>query len=374
LSFTGKVHEQIVPSLQNNNYELLQSSIQINHIGYNISDEEKKNKAQRNLDLLLDDYKHKKSPYTEFQLGQTYSILNNTSEAERYFKLVINSRNISNDLKAESYAYLSHICHNNYNNLASEKYLLTAIDLNPKQAYYYLLLSKIALRKQDYAKAKLYCKKAFEINKDIIAYIKVNAQTILLNPEEVLYFGLYLSYLTNDDNYIDYFFAEFYKIIKSKNQFEKMAVIKTMESILKGKELSELIAHDMIKFIDRNNLDLFIEMIMKQKNPAVMCSILEGLHKVFPQNTSVIKNYSIALEQANNLIQAVELLDKNRELIQKDAGALFYLASFFLRLGNIEKSLEIFTYIENNFKHLSEMLPKIKLIKDKLLALNHQYN
>lgn len=49
IKFSGKVHEQIVPSLKEGKVNILSSDILINHFGYNVSADEKKNKANRNL-------------------------------------------------------------------------------------------------------------------------------------------------------------------------------------------------------------------------------------------------------------------------------------------------------------------------------------
>ncbi len=57
ISFSGKAHEQIEPSLFANKYEIIDSTIEIIHLGYNVCEEELLIKADRNLELLLSDYK-----------------------------------------------------------------------------------------------------------------------------------------------------------------------------------------------------------------------------------------------------------------------------------------------------------------------------
>lgn len=114
IKFTGKVHEQITPSLIENNYQLAHSSILINHLGYDVSREEKEAKAKRNLELLLSDYQQNKTAYLEFQLGQTYFILEDYEKADEYFKLALKSQELSNDLKAECLSYLAQQAHKNY--------------------------------------------------------------------------------------------------------------------------------------------------------------------------------------------------------------------------------------------------------------------
>lgn len=374
IKFTGKVHEQIVPSLEINNYCLYHSSIQINHIGYNVSKDEKEKKAVRNLELLQKDYEQEEAPYIAFQLGQTYYILNRLPEAEKFFKIAAENKDIPNNLKAESLAYLAHIMHINFETESAEAYLSKAIDLNAKQAYYYLLLSKISLRKQDYTKAKFYCQKANELNKSNMSNLKTNAQTVLINPREILYFGLYLSYQSNDHDSTDYFITELYKVIKNDNYQEKISLIKAMESILKGRELTEEIGAAMLKYIDRNNIDLFLAGIMKQKSDSLKISLLEKLLKKFSKNSEVIKNLSVIYDQSNRTTKAIEILEQNRELMEKDAGAMFYLASYYLKAGKIKESLNMFTYVEEQFQNIKEIQPKVKAIKERLLSLINTSN
>jgi glycosyltransferase involved in cell wall biosynthesis len=66
IKFEGAAHEQIVPSLLKNNYKIVITGIEIIHLGYNISKEELQRKAERNLSILLEDYKNKKSSYVAF--------------------------------------------------------------------------------------------------------------------------------------------------------------------------------------------------------------------------------------------------------------------------------------------------------------------
>ena len=52
IKFTGRVHEQIDDSLLENGYQIVDTNIEIIHIGYNISNELLKEKAGRNLKIL----------------------------------------------------------------------------------------------------------------------------------------------------------------------------------------------------------------------------------------------------------------------------------------------------------------------------------
>ena len=52
LNFQAEIHEQIDNSLHESGYKILDSDIEIIHIGYNVGNGELKNKAERNLKIL----------------------------------------------------------------------------------------------------------------------------------------------------------------------------------------------------------------------------------------------------------------------------------------------------------------------------------
>ncbi|MEJ5350721.1 MAG: glycosyltransferase [Melioribacteraceae bacterium] len=366
IKFTGKVHEQIVPSLLENKYELHHSSILINHVGYDVDKEIKEAKAKRNLELLLNDYNENKSAYNAFQLGQTYFVLEEYDKAEEYFNVALASKELPNDLKAECYSYLAQKAHRNYDSDRAQKFMDKAIELNPRQSFYFLFISKIYLRKKDIYKAKLYAQKAMEANKSIQQHEKVNLQTIYVDPREIIYYGLNLAYQSNDNDMIEYFTRELYRIIKEEQASEKIQMIKLMESILQGREITQEIAQILFKCIDKNNLELFLMGINRQKNNSIKQDLLLKLKNKFPDNVEVIKNLASVYDNNNNTQSAVELLQNNIEIIKNDPAALFYLASFYLKINNIKKSYELFTMIEKNFSNLLDMIPKVKAIRLRL--------
>ena len=68
IKFTGKIHEQIDNSLIENGYKILDTDIEIIHTGYNVSTDELKKKANRNLEILKVEYERNKSSYTHTSL------------------------------------------------------------------------------------------------------------------------------------------------------------------------------------------------------------------------------------------------------------------------------------------------------------------
>lgn len=366
IKFTGKVHEQIIHSLIENKYKLYHSSILINHIGYNISYDEKKIKAERNLSILIEEYNQDPSAYAAFKLGQTYFLIGKYDECQKYINIALEQKDLAQDLKADCYLHLSQIALFKGDFVNAQKLIDNAIELNPKQTFYYLMNSKIYELLNDNYKAKLYAQKAMECYKNMYKYEKTSFQNFYVDPKVISYHGLKLSYQSNDADSIEYFITELYKLIREENVAEKIQLIKLMESIFQGREITEDISQVLLKYIDKNNLELFLVGINRQKNNSIKYNLLSKLIEKFPRNVEVIKNLATLYDDMNNTKAAINLLESNRELIKDDPAALFYLASFYLKIQDVQKSYELFVMIENKFSYLTEMLPKVKVIRTKL--------
>lgn len=371
IEFTGKAHEQIVPSLIKNKYQLYHSSILINHVGYDISQSEKQSKANRNLELLLSDYDENKSPYIAYKIAQTYFLLEKYEDAESYFKIAIESNNLPLDLKSDCFLYLAQKSLLSYDYDNAQKYIDKAIELNPRQPIYFLFTSRLYYRQQNIYKAKLYAQKALDANKYVNKNEKMNYQTIYIDSREIIFYGLYLAYQSDDNDMIEYFIKELYKLIKEENAIEKIQLIKLMESIFQGREITEEMCSVLLRYVDKNNLELFLLGISKQKNNYIKQNLLIKLKEKFPYNLDIIKNLSLFYDQNNNTSVAIELIENNMELVKSDPAAMFYLASYYLKAGDVKKSYELFTLVENKFANLIDMIPKVKAIKARLENLIH---
>ena len=72
ISFIGRVHEQISPSIIAQKKNLVRSDIVIEHLGYNLSADEMSDKVQRNYRMLIAHVNEDPTNgYAWFQLGQT---------------------------------------------------------------------------------------------------------------------------------------------------------------------------------------------------------------------------------------------------------------------------------------------------------------
>lgn len=93
--YEGRVHEQVM-ALERKDYEVYQLPVVFLHSGYNLTEEKRKEKAQRNIRLLKQELeylesskiflaKEEKIPYVLFQLGKSYYLQGDYLQACEYF-------------------------------------------------------------------------------------------------------------------------------------------------------------------------------------------------------------------------------------------------------------------------------------------------
>lgn len=358
--FTGKVHEQITPSLEKLNYKFIHSDLLIHHIGYDISNDGKKQKALRNLKLLQKDFKVSPNDYILFQIGQSNFILENFSEAENIFFQLVKSDELNKQFKAESYCYLAQISFNNFKTAEAEKFISSAIRLYDSQSFYHLLFSKIHLRNSNVKEAISELKKSIECVKYLERNSINNLQQINVSLQEILFYGLQLAYQINDSNLKQKMFEELLKL-KEDNFVKLIKFIESQSTI----NFSEVRSY--INSISNLNITLITFILSKLDNKSFVLNFLNELSQKFSNNSDVLKQYALILDYFGKTDEALKLLENNFEIIKSDPSSLLYLAMFYLKSNQNEHALKIFSIIERDFNQYQEMVLKVKTIREKLL-------
>lgn len=81
--YEGRIHEQIIGD---DKYKTINIPIELEHIGYENSEINRKDKIKRNIELLYNELlQHGEDPYILFQLGKSYYMKQNFKKACEYF-------------------------------------------------------------------------------------------------------------------------------------------------------------------------------------------------------------------------------------------------------------------------------------------------
>lgn len=85
-TYTGSIHEQITPIGDKDTFETYDAGITFKHVGYDGDPENIKKKTERNIMLLKSELEKKEDAYILYQLGKSYYMAGDYSEAEKYFE------------------------------------------------------------------------------------------------------------------------------------------------------------------------------------------------------------------------------------------------------------------------------------------------
>jgi glycosyltransferase involved in cell wall biosynthesis len=368
VEFKGKVHEQITDSLVINGAKLFNSNVLINHLGYNIPDSEKKAKAERNLKLLLDEFEKSESGYYAFQLASTYFILEDISNAARYFEIAAGKEDLTKVLKAECYTNLALFAHKEFDSQKAIGYIDKSLELNREQPFACLLASKIFTQQGNRLKAEEFCKKAYLVNKQQLSGVNQNNLQVYLDSEEVLCSGFLLAIQNNNKNNFGYYFKEYKNFLQKKNSNLADLFVSSVTKLLSAQQLCTNEEGALLLLINKNSSEFFYT-LLENSLSSLREEFVTNLYNKFITDLAVIKLCSKFYSEKNNIEKAAQILEMNRSRVEEDPAAVIYLLSYYLTLGSFNKVEEFLAILEGKYAHLAQISPIIKNIKTKINSI-----
>ncbi|GJQ63597.1 MAG: hypothetical protein SCALA702_26500 [Melioribacteraceae bacterium] len=364
IRFEGKIHEQIVHSLKKNEYELFESGVKIFHEGYNIPQHMMLEKANRNLELLLEEYKKDKTDYVIFQIAQTYGVLIDNEKAIEYFDKIIKSPTSSNHFKSHAFRYKAAVEFQNNKNIDKAlEFALKAEKFFDREPILNSLLTKIYLNKKEFSKSVFYARKALEVNRsDDNVEFRLN-----LDENALLLIALQASIEGELSKDFDYFYEEFKKVDKGsdKNISYFVDLVNKLKNNL-SLNVNELNTLPIVS--NFANVNLLLAMIERWRTPEEKLNILEK----FPMELRnawyhFIKGSSlIKIGELKNAIKALEISMRNKFY---NPALYFFLVSASIESGNHEKLPLYIEKAEKMFKDDPDNYSRIMLLKNKLTPL-----
>lgn len=369
ITFNGSVHEQILPSLLNNGYEINKSNILIEHIGYNINADLKKEKARRNLELLVQEYQKNRNPYLEFQLALTYEILENYSEAKKYFLLAAENKSFNTLYRAHSYSSLSVIYNNEHNINEACRYLEKSLQIRNNDAFTHLLAAKVYLRKNEIKKAIEHCQKAELLNGDLLNGKGNTDYSIFLNEEEIILCGLNIARKVGDKSMLKNYYRKFINYVNSSRLIEKEKFVLAIEKLIENNSIDQSEVVAVTRYASNQNLPVLIFIIKEYSEMSSKLALLEKLLEQFPEDLELKKCLGEFYITCNEHQKAAEIYINLAESSNDDPSVYFYLLSFYITDGNYDGLFQTIKLIEEKFFNIPEVIERINLIKSKLTGV-----
>jgi glycosyltransferase involved in cell wall biosynthesis len=357
ISFEGRVHEQIENFLQKNGYKIFQSKIEIIHIGYNLEKEGLKQKARRNLDILLDEYKKIENGYNAFQIAQSLHILDREKEALEYYKKAIADNSLRNEYKATAFRAIAISYADSSDFANADKYISHSLKQDGHQPMSLMAAAKIYSKNLKNELAINCIKDAFKYNRQYHSGALVSAQNILLDPKIILYNGLILSIASGDNKSVELFLDELKKGIEQveydlfRNMIHK-----------KNVDLSTI---ELRKLINEYNYELFFELVNKYEEKKIFISYINVLAEKFISDPLFLNKYGLLLMDCSFNEAAERMFEISLEMNTKQLSIVFYLISALIKQSKFDKIKLVINLYKKDF----EAYP---ILRDKLGDLEHK--
>ncbi|MBZ0198628.1 MAG: glycosyltransferase [Ignavibacteriaceae bacterium] len=361
VKFEGAAHEQIIPSLIKTSHQIIRTEIEIIHLGYNISADELKLKAGRNLSLLLNDYKIKKHSYSAFQIAQSYSLMSDEENAVKYFKIALDDAKLLSAYKAVAFRYLAayesqKMKWNEAFDLAQKSLLADAM-----QPLTYLVLSQIYQGVKDFNNAELNCRKALDINAKIANRSLASDMVIMIDEKSILYRGLNLCLMNGEREPFNFYFSKLKGC--GNGDSDELALFNLLINNIKydDKKLSNY----MVAIKSETQVELVLSLLKTythNKQP-----LLEEMLKHTGDNVLVINALAAEYENKKEYNRAEEFFKKSISINSDFPPSYFFLLSLYLKQSNTNSALKVVADLENRFGGNSVIAPQVQAIKEKIV-------
>ena len=366
IGFKGRAHEQIENSLEEKKYKLVNSNIIITHIGYNLDRDGLKEKARRNLSLLLEDYKATNSSYTAFQLGNTYSIINEKHKAYEYYSTAMKDPKLSK-------AYFG-ICSSNVaeyemklNNLEKALEILEkGLKVVPDHALLNYLGSEILFKAGNGVLAVELCQKAYLLNEKLAEQKTAqSALDVVLDKEGIIYHGLNISVQKGVNKGIQFFLE------KLQNNFDKKNYKFDDEvSLIVGLAQNENIGTDIISIfrtiLNKHNTEFYINLISNYGKADVKIKLLQTASAKFNESILIRNKLGLAYSKLGQTDKAIEIFEKSLSDFPNEPAPVFFLISLYVGEKNFTKLKTLVVESKRKFgnnqifnKHIADVEQKL---------------
>jgi glycosyltransferase involved in cell wall biosynthesis len=368
IRFEGKIHEQIEQSLIKENYTIEKSAIEILHVGYNVPDDLLNEKAERNLKLLLEEYKKNPTSYFAFQLGQTYGKLNNKYDAEKYFSIALKDPLLKKEYLSVANRYIAVISAERCEWSNALYYINESLIADATQPVALLVACGIYNHIGKTAEALKFCKDAFQMNEEYCSGERSSHQAILLDRSTIVDEGINLSAKMSDKESF-YFFYD--KIAREKIDTIDGSLalkLKLLDNLFENKIILEDEILNYVQLLkSENDVITILGLTDHYFNLKVKLNLLGLLRRKFPENSRLLTKLALCHEQNNDLLVAEELLEKSFSINTSEPSVIFYLASVYIKNKHFEKVGLLITSAEEIHRKEPQILKKLQILKNKLV-------
>jgi glycosyltransferase involved in cell wall biosynthesis len=362
ISFVGKAHEQIESSLRRQGYKIIDSTIEIMHLGYNVSKEKLKEKADRNLELLLNEYNEKPTSYGAYQIANSYSVLDDMEQSIYYTKKTLEYENLRKEFKSVCYLRIADYELQKGNLLYAKEIINKGIYNDKNHPLMNLLASQIYKQFNQKAEALNFCKNALRQNIILTKKNKSkNVLDIVIDSKNIIYHGIILSLESGKVSELEFFLEKLKKY--SNNECELFI------KVLQNKDFDKDVLNELIDLLNEKNLEIVLKLIEVNTNNNLKLEFYSAIYDRFNNNSKFIAAFGSFLINIGQLEEAEIILRTSLEYENIEPSIIFYLISIYVQKGELDKINEVISIGEQLVKNNKTLQTKLNDIKYKLAPM-----
>jgi len=321
-------------------------------------------KANRNLELLLEEYKKEQNDYLIFQIAQTYGVLIDNEKAIEYFDKIIKSPTSSKHFKSHAFRYKAAVEFQNNGNIdLALSYAKKAENFFDKEPILNALLMKIYLKRKEFEKSVKHARKALQINRskhDVEFRLNLDEMALLL-------IALQASIEGDLPKDFEYFYNEFKKVDSGKDK-NISTFVDLVNKLNNNTQLLETEMETLRSVANFANVNLLFALIEKYNDQKIKLKLLE----YFPielQNAwyHFIKGSTLLKEGL--MAEATHSLEISRRNNFYNPALYFFLISIAIETGKFDKLKVYIEQAEETFQNDKDISSKIEILKNKIKPL-----
>ncbi|MBI2419141.1 MAG: glycosyltransferase [Ignavibacteriales bacterium] len=369
IAFKGRVHEQIFESLINQKYQIIDSNIELLHVGYDISLEALKLKANRNLQLLLKDFQESRDGYTAFQIGQSYGIMGQKEHAASYFQKAVSAQNLPAVYMAHSLRFLAalELEKRHY----KEAYLLIedALRADPYPPLVNLIASKVQYQLGNKTKGANFFRTAYNHNKELLSAKVVRPFEIMAAEEDMILEGLSLAIQFHIAEMFEFLLREYKNFASSNGKQGFVKELLIYDKLFHNKPINKIEVFNLLKSLNDKNYQVLIPFLKNFRDTVIRNEFIESLLKKYPGNKDLLELKAEWYEDIGKYEDAVDVYTKLFEEDLENMVIFLKMTSLLIRLNRMNELRKLIDRAELVFTDNAQSYELIQQLKKKIQHL-----
>ncbi len=314
ISFSGRIHEQVSPSVAAMGGIERQSSIMIDHVGYHREAVDQGVKAKRNLKLLHRMVKENPDfAYAHYKLAQQYSVIGKFRKSLPYFRKAVRLNQFNVDMTASLYNAFSESLMAEGRLKEARAYCSKSEKLCSTQVGTYLLRYRIALKEGDEERIKQ-------------CLDELNAQNRKMAGAEKA--------ISTD-----------VRIPQDKIENEYVAIY------LRQEKPREALKHLLDAYSSHPDSILLLEKIVKMyvthNDSQAVETYLTELYRLMPNHELILEYYGTVLIRNQNFEAAIKYYEACLAQEANDSLVIRRLGGLYAKVGRVDLAKELLGKLEN---------------------------